>query len=470
MTTNFLTKPNIIWGILSIIGTILILCFSNIPFFWDNVSISQIADVYYQNHLRITIMPPTMDYGAFTLYAYYLAIFWTIFGKSLLVSHIAFIPVFVGVLWEIKCIGNLILKDKYLVLFLILIFIDPALLTQSLLIAYDMFLLYFMLHSIRMIWQNRKLAYSFSLIFLSLISVRGVIFVFCMLLIHISIWKIRKLKINQHFFALYLPVFCLMMVWMIWHYHNTGWILFTNERNPFRHLNSPLMVWRSAGFVIWKLIDSGRIVLWLIVSGLGLLLFVIWRKKSNCKILAATFLIPLIIYSLILIIISNPVGHKYFLVTDVFLSFICTILVFGIPNKKIKIGVYILTLIAMVAGNFFMHPQRFGNAWDTSLKVIPFFGAEQQMKDFVETQKIPPRSIFTEFPLTTNRRDTYLTEDFSYSELVADSLGSYPYILFSNVINTADMSPYQKIKNNWELIKEIKSGQVILALYKNPEK
>jgi hypothetical protein len=73
--------------------------------------------------------------------------------------------------------------------------------------------------------------------------------------------------------------------------------------------------------------------------------------------------------------------------------------------------------LLLFGGNFIVYPQKYGNAWDTSLKVLPFFKAERQMKAFILNNNINPSEVYTEFPLTVNNRYSYLQEDFSYSEL-----------------------------------------------------
>jgi len=455
--------------IISFIGIILILLSKDIPFFWDNVTIAQIADYYYAHHLRLVKLPPALDYGVFSLYGYYIAVFWTVFGKSLLVSHIAFIPVFLGTFWEIYRILELYLIGWIRLLLVIFLFTDPALLTQSALMAYDIFLLWFMLAALRRLWEKRFKVYPHLLLAMTLISVRSIIFIFCLLLIHIFRSRFIDQKFKWREFNSYLPAFGLMIAWMIFHYYKTGWILFTTERNPFRSINPPMQMLRAAGYVAWKLVDSGRIFIWLIVLIGSISCFRRLYKSRRNRFLLASILLPLMVYGALLVIISNPVGHKYFLITYVLLSLLCVIILSHIKNRKLRKVIIFLVLIGLIGGNYIVYPQKYGNAWDTSMKIMPWFKAERQMKDFIVDNKIAPSKVFTDFPLTTNRAYTYLDEDFSYRELLPDSLSKCQYVLFSNVMNVADLTPYIKVQKKWILMKEIRAGETVLALYKNPD-
>jgi len=90
------------------------------------------------------------------------------------------------------------------------------------------------------------------------------------------------------------------------------------------------------------------------------------------------------------------------------------------------------------------------------------------MKTFIQNQKINPSEVYCEFPMNKNKSFTYLQEDFCYNEFNANEMTNYKYVLFSNVMNVADISPYEIIQNQWKPVYKISSFQVIIALYKNP--
>jgi hypothetical protein len=465
---SFIEHPNIAFAFSSLMALVMVICSAGIPFFWDNITISEIASVYYENSLAIVKLPARIDYGVFTLYGYYMAAVWMVFGKSLLVAHLAFFPVIVGVLYEIKRISLWFLRPGYLFLVYLFVFFDPALLTQTLIMGYDMFMLYFMLLAIRNLIEKKYLWYSLSMVFLSVISVRAVLFIFCLMLFHVLIAFREKEKLRFSSLLPYLPAAVVLSGWMAWHFYTTGWLFISNENSPFRSWNSLPMMMRHLGFMAWKLMDSGRIAIWVFCIALVFIKPRLLKAEKNTSILIALLIVPLMIYGLVLVLLSNPIGHKYFLLTFVALSLLAVYFIQQIGSRKKRLLISLSLLMFLFAGNFIIYPQKYGNAWDTSLKILPYFSAERKMKEFIKTNEIDPKEVYTDFPLTVNDRFSYLKEDFVYAELKAANIDSYPYVLFSNLLNVADLAPYKKVQDNWQLIYEASYCQVDIVLYKNP--
>jgi hypothetical protein len=453
----------------SIIFLLIVLLSSCIPFFWDNITISEIASAYYKNGLTGFKLPSRLDYGVFTLYSYYLAVVWTIFGKSLLVSHIVFIPVVIGILYELKRISIRFIRPEFLFLLFIFILFDPAMLTQIILMGYDVFMMYFVLLAIRTLLERKYLWYSISLLLLSAISVRSVLFIFCLMIIQIMTLHYHHEKVRLKYIIPYIPALIFILFWFAWHYRNTDWIFFTPASNTFRDINNPEMILRHIGFIIWKLIDSGRIIIWFFCLIYGPIIIRSSKIKSEAKIFAAILLIPLIVYGCVMAFISNPIGHKYFLQTFVFLSILTVYFIQKIGSVRKQIIISALIVTCLLAGNFILYPQKYGNAWDTSLKVLPYFKAERDMKAFIQIQKISPSEVYCEFPMNKNNKFTYLQEDFCYNEFNANDIANYRYVIFSNSMNVTDITPYEEIQNKWKLVYKISSCQIFISLYKNPD-
>ncbi|MBL0080448.1 MAG: hypothetical protein IPP53_15465 [Bacteroidetes bacterium] len=76
------------WFIIWIIAT------ANNPFFWDTVLTSKIAQYFYENGFGNLIVPIDLDAGHPPFFQIYLSILWKLFGKSLLVSHLAMLPLY----------------------------------------------------------------------------------------------------------------------------------------------------------------------------------------------------------------------------------------------------------------------------------------------------------------------------------------------------------------------------------------
>ncbi len=446
-----------------------VICSSNIPFYWDNITLSENACFHYDNSIYKIIPPTKSDFGNLTLYAYYLSVFWTIFGKSIFISHIAIIPIVIGVFQEIKKITLHFIKPEYLFLIYLLLLLDPAISAQLILIGYDVFLLYFVLLAIRTLLEKKYLFYSICLLILSTISIRAIIYIFCLLLIHWMILIfIKKNNIKILDALVYLPALIFLVLFSTFHYEKTGWIFVNPDNIKHTSLNNISMALRQYGFIIWKIIDSGRIALWIFVIVCGFVFFKRRKISNECKKLLLLLIIPIVINGIVMVIISNPIGHKYFLQTYVFLSIIVVYFLQNIVSFKKRFLYFSIFIVFLVGGNFIVYPQKYGNAWDTSLKVLPYFKLEQKMRAFVVIKKINPKEIYTEFPLNSDFKYSYLQDDFSYNELVADDITSYKFVLWSNVLNVANLKPYELVQQNWKLIYSISSGQISFKLYKNP--
>ncbi len=474
MTSNLITRfnqnPRKIFLFFSFLSIVAVLLSVNIPFFWDNITISESASFYFNNSFRKIIPSQKLDYGVITLYAYYLAACWKIMGQSLLVSHIAIITFVVGIFWEVKNISLHFIKPGSLFLVYLLLLFDPAISTQIVLIGYDIVFLYFALLAIRTLIEKKYLFFSISLLLLSTISIRAIVFIFCLLLVQlifILIIEKNRLKINDY--LCYIPALIFLICWCIYHLNKTGWLFFTPEKNSFRDTNSLNMVFRQFGFIIWKLVDSGRIFIWLLCS-VGF--FVFYQKikiSAELKKILIILIIPLLMNIGVMIFISNPIGHKYFLITFTILSIFAVYFIQNINSKKHRILIFASILLCLFFGNFIVYPQKYGNAWDTSLKVLPYFKLEQNMRTFIQSDKIDPKEIHTEFPLNNDFKYSYLQNDFSYSDLEVTEIPRYKYILYSNILNVRNLQPYEEVKQNWVLVKEMSSFQISIELYKNPK-
>jgi len=452
-----------------VLSLTIILLSRNIPFFWDNYIISRLATFYYENSFSKIVPPLNIDYGVFTFYAYYIAAFWKIFGKTLLVSHLAMLPILTGIFWELRKISLHFIRPGYFLLFLLFILADPAFITQAILMGYDLFLLYFFLAALRSLINRKYLLYSLCLVIMAGISVRGILGIFSLFFVHILYKKmIEKKKLKFKLLLLYLPCTIFLITWMLFHYAQTGWFFFTPEENYFRDFNGLLMAFRHFFYIIWKITDSGRLFIW--VFFLICFLTYIKTRKTNpqFKLLAIFLFVPLLVNIIFMVPISNPVGHKYFLLQYVFLSLFAVLIIQEFQSIKTKILFSTLIVAFFIAGNFIVYPQKYGNAWETSLKTLPYFTAEKEMKEFLSTQNINPSEIYTFFPLNNNHKFSYLNEDYAYKAADTVPTDSCRYVILSTIFNIKNPGQFINKTRNWVVLKNIRYWPIEIKLLENP--
>src|SRR3989344_2492238 len=194
---------------------ILLTIFSlNIPFFWDSTFFSTTAVHFYHNGMNGFIGPVKYDTGGFPLYSTYLTMAWKFFGKTLTVSHLAMFPFLFGALYEFFKLAKRYLNERTILFALILLIIHPVFITQSILMGYD-------------IIMNKKI----------------------------------NLKLLRNYFLSII----VLILWTIYHKQQTGWYLFSPIREGNHEQFSGIgMMLRQFMYVVWKNIDLGGIVLWII--------------------------------------------------------------------------------------------------------------------------------------------------------------------------------------------------------------
>lgn len=444
--------------------------FRDIPFFWDGAFFSETAVYFYDNGYGNLIVSLDSDTGGFPLYGIYLSLWWKVFGKTLLVSHIAILPVALGIYFEFIRIAKLLLKPQFVLGAVLLLMLEPTIITQTIIMSYDVILLYFSLVAITCMLKEKRILYSVILILVAASSTRGIIIIITLLALNISLRIINKQR-GEIFRDLisYIPVIFFFFIWGVIHYFSTGWVLFSPLRETDHESFSGLsMILRQFFYSLWKISDFGRIFLIVFIFTCIILYF---RKlKSEKKFMTVTILIiiPVIFSSLFIMMFSNPVSHRYFLLIYVFIILSAIYFIQQLKSRMVQLTIYFVFIVSLFSGNFWLYPQKYGNGWDSSLKILPYFEMENEMKEFVEQNNIDQGEVCTLFPMHKNYRYSHLVNyDFCYSDFDKTDSNNCKYFLYSNICNTDDSEIENHLKNNWTKLKEIKTKHIFLVLYKH---
>jgi hypothetical protein len=439
----------------------------SIPFFWDVTFFGRQADYIYSGHW-FSALPQDIDMGGFPLYAYWMASAWILFGKTLVVSHLALLPFTLGIAWAFHRLAKKFLTEDTVPWAMLLLCVEPAFLTQSLLMAYDILLLCFFLFALNALFEKKWLLYSLVLILLSFTTKRSIGAVISLGIIQVLMASAEERR-QMRFLILYLPVSAAMLAWALIHHQLTGWYFFfplASEQGE--ELLSLSGMGKQFVILVWRLIDSGRIFLWLFALASGLLYYRSWKKDPAIKILFLITFVPGLFFLLLLTALSNPPGDRYFLTA---FSGLC-LLVCGLArylNAQNRIILFLVLAAGLITGNFWLYPERLSNNWDTSLKVIPFFELKAEMNAFIHGKNIPFSEVATQFPLIQPRQYTDLTSpEPIFINALDGPLNKFHYYLHSNVCNTDLLPQIEAIKPTWRLVKEVKKGQVYLMLFENP--
>ena len=145
-----------------------------LPFFWDTILTSTIANWFYENGVQQGIPPLVWDAGHPTFFQLYLSTCWKIFGQTLAISHLAMLPFLLFGLYAFISLCTAIISHisgRWITLLLFLL--HPYLLTQSLLVSYDILQVGFFLAALLGIVRHRFSWLIVGVTGLSLLSLRG---------------------------------------------------------------------------------------------------------------------------------------------------------------------------------------------------------------------------------------------------------------------------------------------------------
>lgn len=157
-------------------------------FFWDTVQLgSKHGLFFYETNFSSILLPDDIDSGHIPTFGMYLAAMWNVFGKTLLVSHFAMLPFLIGIVFQTFILLRRFISEKYIYLALILFLADSTLLSQSVLMSPDVILVFFFLLSLNSVLNNKKTYLSLAVFGLFLISMRGMMVAFAMLILDVII-------------------------------------------------------------------------------------------------------------------------------------------------------------------------------------------------------------------------------------------------------------------------------------------
>jgi len=237
--------------------------------------------------------------------------------------------------------------------------------------------------------------------------------------------------------------------------------------------------------VVWRLLDYGRIVLWSMAAFL-LLQWLLKRKNRTIEEDTSSFntqtftskfqslflfiILPLIFYLPFITLRQTPILHRYFLPTILLVSILFVLFLGFIKSQKARNFAFVVAVMALLSGHFWVYPDRIAKGWDASLAYLSYFKLNDEATAYIEDKNISFEAVGSEFPAVNPRKFTHLKETDlrHFIDKDAYELTDFKYILQSNVMNDfseQDLEALQPAKGDWRLEKEFRNGQVYIRLY-----
>ena len=441
-------------------------------FFGDTVQLgSKHASYYLECNFSHLLLPISIDSGHIPSFGMYIAFVWKIFGRNLIVSHLAILPFTLGIIWQLGKIVNYYFNKEHAGLVVFLLMLDPSLLSQITLISPDVPLVFFFLLAWNSLLKNKKEVLMVAVFFLFLTSMRGMMISVCLLIIDILYNLNYKESIKNVFVVLvkrsmiYLPALLLFISFSTYHYLETGWIGFHEdspwaecfERPDFKGFLLNL------GVLGWRILDFGRIGIWLVFS----ILFLKYRKEifrdKQTLSLLFIFLCFLVILPANMVWAKNLLGHRYLIpVYLTFAIFVAKILFSLCINLRLKRILIIVWFVSLVSGNFWVYPDKISQGWDSTLAHLPYYDLRKQAINYIEEQNIDFNRVQSFFPNTALIDNIDLNGDTRNFENYSKGA---EYVFYSNAYNISD-EIYDAITNDYKLVKEFKKSTVFIKIYK----
>jgi len=439
------------------------------PFFWDSINqVSVPANWYYDNNFRYFFLPNDIASGHPTFMGMYLAIIWKIFGRSLFVSHMAMLPFIFGIFYQLY---NLITRSNLNILNTLLIMLvvicDGTLVSQMSMITFEIPQIFFFLWCLNSIFDDKKTHLIIAFIGLMLISLRGTLCGFGIILFSI-IYNYQK---SNHFsyrkYIPFIPGLLSFIIFLLVFYLEKHWIIFnplSPDLDEFAGFASGAEVLRNIGLVGWRLIDFGRAGIWLIFL---VIIFISLKKKTLYdayfrNVFNVAICQFAVIFSVV-VIFKNPFGHRYFLpvIMPVSIAVIYWILKY-IRNKYIFFS---LALFTLLSGYFWIYPLKIAKGWDATPAHWPYYKIRTEMMMEIKASGISFDEIGTFWPNTASTRFIDLSDnDIKIKDA---NLDSDKYILYSNVYNTEDRYIDELFDSSkWERCLEEHRNRIFMILFK----
>ena len=437
-------------------------------FFWDNTAGYSMPASYLLENGFLSFVYPAQYVAVPPLAHLYLALLWSLFGKSLLVAHLSITVFSLGVIWQVYRLCER-LETKYTPYIFLLVLLEPALSTQMILISPDVITCFFALLSVNLLLENKRSWLALSVLCLGLVSIRG--FVVCSglglayLVILIAIDKKSFKEAFLYVFPSFVPVLLVLGAWFLYRKWDTGYFMYQPgfEYQEHRELASLSYMIRNIASLAIRMFDSGRIIVWILlfvaVLKIGIKNFFSFIVRSPLSII---YLSVLLTMSLVTIPMTNPFGDRYFIVLYILLALVTArLLSEAYGGTKIRV-IFIGMILVLVSGNFWVYSEKMSKAWDSVLCHFSYYPLRQEMITYLDEQGISVNDVSASFPLDSSFSDTEANEDNRRFSSV--DFDKSQYIIYSNIYNWDD-EYIDALCMDWKLQKEFKYGLIYIRLY-----
>ena len=452
-----------------ILFTILTYLVSDHIFFWDTVQLGAKHGLhFYDTNFSEILLPDAIDSGHVPVFGMYLALVWKVFGKTLFVSHFAMLPFLFGIVIQSFHLVKRYVQINYLFYALTIFLLEPTLLGQSALVSPDIPLVFFFLLSLNSILSNKRILLTLGIMGLFLISMRGGMTSFALLLLDLyfnnnkssskAFWRLVKMSWS------YLPGFLLFCTYNYLHYSEKNWIGY-HENSPwspsFQHVDFTGFV-KNIIVLGWRLLDFGRVFLWMLGLWFAVKYFSKFRKDDKIKELLIIFMVVIICSSISFLSYTGLNAHRYIL--PVYLSFSLLVIYMIFSSEIIqKRWITSFLCVGLLSGHLWVYPSHISQGWDASLAHLHYFDLREKMLADMNSLQISIPEVACVYPNNSEQRYMDLSNDTIKHSAFDHTLSKY--VLYSNVYNDYTDEDVKVLTEEFNIISHHQKMGVFMNLY-----
>lgn len=430
--------------------------------FWDTVQFAGKHGTYFfENGLSNGILlPDHIDSGHPPLFGFLVAKGWSLFGKSLEVSHWLMLPVLIGIVYQSCTLGQFLFPNKTW-LFPVLLFVCPFYLGHSILVSPDLIVLFGFFLAINGLVTRRSFLVTIAVVIMCSISLRGAAISMALLLYDLytrhdynlkRFWKLPWLDLIRK----YALGFIILTLYLIYHIIEKGWLVQHGNSSwaPSFESVGMMEMGKNVIRILWRLLDFGMVAIYLLL---------ISKFRFLLLLKGRLFWLGLFLF-IVLGILTVPyvglVNHRYFLPIQI----IALILGVQILRAYNRTWLNFAVIAFLLTGNFWIYPHSISQGWDSTYAHQPFYKMDVQFYDKMTDLGINHNEVGTAFPLRSSRK--YISLDDSMKSYKQFDIKTDQYILYSNVMNEfKDLTQNDAFKNA-DVIHKSNVRGVEMILYK----
>ena len=186
--------------------------------------------------------------------------------------------------------------------------------------------------------------------------------------------------------------------------------------------------------------------------------------------LIISFLVFTIGLSIFFMFFSNPIGHRYYLISYILVTVLCLMLIDVFYNPKFQKYFWSLLIVSFITGHFWIYPSTISQGWDSSLIYLNYFKERDNAIKYIKDNNINKADVGTNLGLN----------GIVYSDLIKVEDGTIPYadldlkinkyVILSNIENSTSNEDIITLKKKWLLLHKFERFGVYVSVYKQPEK